>query len=153
MNGGTFEKLDEVYSSAETLKKDNLALNQKNEDNAQKIVECENTIATLQTERDTLQTSLGNVQTELDTLKQYKLDIEMNQKEEALTKYSSKLDAETINKFREKLADYTVENLKKELAYTFVESNPSAFDDKAQSVHIPKHTEKSGIAAILDRYK
>lgn len=153
MNGGTFEKLDEVYSSVETLKNDNAVLNQKNEENAQKIVEGENTIATLQTERDTLQTSLGDVQTELNTLKQYKLDVETNQKEEALAKYSSKLDAETINKFKEKLTDYTVEDLKKELAYTFVESNPSAFDDKAQSVHIPKHTEKTGIAAILDRYK
>lgn len=127
----------------------------------QNFVEKDELISTLQTEKDNLQIEY-NAQTEQlnalaaenEELKQYKLDNENDKKEAVLAKYAKKLDAETIDGFNSKLSDYTIVDLEKELAFALVNSDDSIFtEDKKEEGRIPKEQEKTGLDAILSKYK
>lgn len=163
MNGSTFEHLDEKVSNLEQEKAN---FEQKNE-------ELNNSIATLITEKATaeealevannslneLQTSLNtannniaSLQSELETLKDYKLNIEKQEKEAIISQYEDLLSEEILNEYIQKLEEIDKETLAKELAYTLVQSNPTVFTKTPQ--FLPKsNTPKSGIESILDNYK
>ena len=128
----------------------------------QKFVEKDELISTLQTEKDNLQTEFNNQTEQLNTLtaeneelKQYKIDNENGKKEAVLAKYAKKLDADTIEEFNSKLSDYTLVNLEKELAFALVNSDESIFTDEGhkEEGRIPKEQEKTGLEAILSKYK
>lgn len=153
LNGDTYEKINENFTV-------NSEVETKISEYEQKIEEKDNSISTLTTERDTANTNYENAKAEistlneeLTTLKNYKLEVENNEKQEVLNKYSEQLDEETINKYTEKISEYTVANLEKDLAYELVKSNPSLFTASAQTHRIPKDEPKTGIEAILENYK
>ena len=167
LNNGTYEKADEVFASVDTLKEEKTTLEtekanleEKNSEFEQKILESEEKISTLETERNEIQASydaqtetLNSVNSELDTLKQYKLDIEQKQKDDLFAQYSTKLEASVIEEYKEKASEYTVDSLDRELAYALVKSNPSVFSQDNGGARVPKETHKTGIEAILDKYK
>lgn len=171
LNGGTYEKADEVYESVATLTEEKDAAVQAKTDLEatyateksefeQKITECETEICTLKTERDEVvakfnqQTETLNEMTEkLEGLKQYKLDVETEQKQQLLAQYSSKLSADVLEGYKEKFSEYTVEGLDRELAYVLVKSTPTVFNQDSGAGYVPKETHKTGIEAILENYK
>lgn len=161
LNGDTFDKADEKFSTISALTEENKQLTEDKDNFEQKFLDSEQQLSTLKQEKDELQNSydlqkkdIDNITQELDGLKQYKLDIEKEQKDAVLTKYSSKLESSIIEEYREKISEYTVDNLERELAYVLVTSNPSVFSqDEGNSGRIPKSNQKSGIEAILDKYK
>ena len=151
-NGGTYEKIDEVVKDIDTIKNQNSQFNSK-------IEELNSTVSTLTTERDTqaqnystAQITISTLTEELEALKQYKLNVETQEKEQVITSYSELLNEEILNSYREKISEYsTATELDKELAYELKQSNPTVFTKTPQ--YIPKDKQIEGIEAILTKYK
>lgn len=159
LNNNTYEKAEEVFEKGQNFD----AEVEKYE--AEKV-ESENAISTLTQEKETVESqyveltekytaandTINSQNEELETLRAYKLNIEAQEKEEIINKYSERLDAEVLNSFREKASEMTAEALDKELAYTLIKSEPSIFSNSSQNNRIPKPTPKTGIEGILDKY-
>lgn len=151
-NGGTYEKIDENVKDVDTIK-------QQNSEFSIKIEELNNSVATLTTERDTNAQNYANAQAtistlteELETLKNYKLNVETQEKEQVISSYSELLSEEILTSYREKISEYnSAKDLDKELAYELKQSNPTVFTKTPQ--YIPKDHSTSGIEAILAKYK
>ena len=159
LNNDTYEKAEEVFTKGQNFD----AEVEKYE--AQKV-EFENSISTLTQEKEEVQgkfveltdkyTSmedmLNSQNEELENLKAYKLDIERQEKEEIINKYSERLSAETLDSYREKAENLTAEALDMELAYALIKNEPSILNSSLEKDRIPKPVPKTGIEGILDRY-
>ena len=180
MNEGTYEKIDENFQAAkDAVEVANTNLNAKIEEfdalnstvetltteksNFEtKIGELEETISTLTTERDDAQSQLdganitiNNLTEENASLTSFKAEVEKQQKQAVISKYSELLDEEVINTYSENLDNYTAKDLDKELAYELVNANQSVFSSNGQhSGFIPKEEPAvSGLEEILSKYK
>lgn len=152
LNGGNYEKLDEIFTKVESLEKENSTYKLKNE-------EQENTISTLTSDKTNFENQYNDAQNtitslneELQKLKDYKLEKENEAKKAVIDKYSKQLDEEVINKYNKKMTEYSVTDLDKELAFELINANPSIFNN--QTGYIPKDTvPTSGIESILEKYR
>ena len=152
LHGGTYEKIDEEFT---TLKDENSTY-------VTKIEEQETIIATLTSDKENFETQVNEAQTtiatlnqELDSLKEYKLQQETNEKQAVIDKYAKELDEDVIQKYTEKLNEYSVSDLEKELAFELVNANPTIFSYQAQSEsgYVPKDSHTSGVEGILEKYR
>lgn len=152
LNGGTYEKIDEGFT---TLKDENSTY-------VTKIGEQETIIATLTSDKENFETQINEAQTtiatlnqELDSLKEYKLQQETNEKQAVIDKYAKELDEDVMQKYTEKLNEYSVSDLEKELAFELVNANPTIFSHQTQSGsgYIPKDSHTSGVEGILEKYR
>ena len=152
LNGGTYEKIDEGFT---TLKDENSTY-------VTKIGEQETIIATLTSDKENFETQINEAQTtiatlnqELDSLKEYKLQQETNEKQAVINKYAKELDEDVMQKYTEKLNEYSVSDLEKELAFELVNANPTIFSHQTQSGsgYIPKDSHTSGVEGILEKYR
>ena len=180
MNEGTYEKIDENFQAAkDAVEVANTNLNAKIEEfdalnstvetltteksNFEtKIGELEESISTLTTERNDAKTQLDAANVTINSLTEenasltsFKAEIEKQQKQAVISKYSELLDEEVINTYSENLDNYTVKDLDKELAYELVIANQSVFSNSAQNAgYIPKEEPAmSGLEEILSKYK
>ena len=156
LNGDTYEKADEVYSQASKVSE----LEEQNSTYAQKIEELNENISTLETEKGNFTTHLEEANTTIaslyeviDSLNTYKANIELKEKEEVISSYSELLSEEILDSYKEKISEFTAIDLDKELAYELKKSNVSVFSKEPQPGFIPKDEPKSGIEAILSKYK
>ena len=163
LNNGTYEKVDENYSSAlnevETkigeLNAANEALaakveefdtltetyNTEKSENETKIGELNSSIATLTTERDDAVSQLNaanNTVTvlneEIATLNSFKAEVEKKEKEAIIAKYERRLSAETLATYTAKISEYSdAKSLDKDLAYELVSTIPSVFTAEGNS--------------------
>ena len=153
LNGGNFEKADEIYQTVENLKEENSNFEQK-------IIEQDGIISTLTTEKDeavekyTEKESECSALTEkVEALENFKLETENEQKKKVIEKYAASLDETVINNYTEQIAEYTIENLDKELAYELVKNTPSIFNAQQVEV-IPTHSSHlTGVESILEKYR
>lgn len=159
LNNNTYEKVDEYVNG----------LQEKVDEFSSKIEEHENTISTLQQEAGEFETKLNevsekynlslenitNLEAENEELKNFKLNVELKEKESVIDKYSTQLDADVLEAFREKIGEYTKEDLDKELAFVLVQTKPTIFtNNEDKNNFIPKdEAPLTGIEAILTRYK
>lgn len=152
LNGGTYEKIDEGFT---TLKDENSTY-------VTKIGEQETIIATLTSDKENFESQINEAQTtiatlnqELDSLKEYKLQQETNEKQAVIDKYAKELDEDVMQKYTEKLNEYSVSDLEKELAFELVNANPTIFSHQTQSGsgYIPKDSHTSGVEGILEKYR
>jgi len=157
MNNNTYEKIDEVVNG---LQEKVDSFNSKNEEN-------EAAIATLQQDKERLETELeevnGNYTTALETIEtlnseknelvEFKAATELKEKEAVVDKYVALLDEEQINNFRERIDEFTKEELDKELAFVLVQSKSTIFTQD-DSGFVPKDEPTlTGINAILEKQK
>ena len=156
LNGDTYEKADEVYSQASKVSE----LEEQNSTYAQKIEELNENISTLETEKGNFTTQLEEANTtiaslneEIDSLKTYKANIELKEKEEVISSYSELLSEEILTSYKEKISEFTAIDLDKELAYELKKNNVSVFSKEQNPGFIPKDEPKTGIEAILSKYK
>lgn len=159
LNGDTYELVNENLANAEQ----NVV---ELQNSVSKIEELNITIATLNTEASEAQTKIDEAATqyaeaqnqisaltqELDELKNYKYNVETQQKEAVIAEYSDKLADEVIETYKAKLDEFTVLDLDKELAYELKKSNSSNFTSQPTGF-VPKDQAMSGIEAILSKYK
>ena len=180
MNEDTYEKIDENFQAAkDAVEVANTNLNAKIEEfdalsstvetltteksNFEtKIGELEESISTLTTERNDAQTQLDAANVTINSLTEenasltsFKAEIEKQQKQAVISKYSELLDEEVINTYSENIDNYTAKDLDKELAYELVSANQSVFSSNGQSAgFIPKDEPAvSGLEEILSKYK
>lgn len=152
LNGDTFELVSDTLTNAE----ENL---EKNSQFSTQIDELNETISTLNTEKDeinsnyeALQSKLDEVNSELETLREYKLQIETEEKNSILDEYTTLLSDEIIESYRARIDEFTAVDLDKELAYELKKNNnPSIYSN--QGGFEPKDNPRTGIEAILDRYE
>ena len=180
MNEGTYEKVDENYQAAKDAAEtaaNNLAakveeyntlsgtvetLTTEKSNFETKIGELEESISTLTTERDDAQTQLNAANNTITTLTEenaslnsFKSEIEKEQKQAVISKYSELLDEDVLNTYSENLDNYTAKDLDKELAYELVTANQSVFTNGGNGqAFIPKEEPAmSGLEEILSKYK
>lgn len=156
LNGGTYEKAEEVYSQASKVSE----LEEQNSTYAQKIEELNENISTLETEKGNFTTQLEEANTniaslneEIESLKTYKANIELKEKEEVISSYTGLLSEEILDSYKEKISDFTAIDLDKELAYELKKNNVTVFSKNPNPGFIPKDEPKTGIEAILSKYK
>ena len=156
LNGDTYEKADEVYSQASKVSE----LEEQNSTYAQKIEELNENISTLETEKGNFTTQLeeanntiASLNEEIDSLNTYKANIELKEKEEVISSYTELLSEEILNSYKEKISDFTAIDLDKELAYELKKNNVTVFSKNPNPGFIPKDEPKTGIEAILSKYK
>ena len=156
LNGGTYEKAEEVYSQASKVSE----LEEQNSTYAQKIEELNENISTLETEKGNFTTQLEEANTtiaslneEVNSLKTYKANIELKEKEEVISSYAELLSEEILASYKEKISEFTAIDLDKELAYELKKNNVSVFSKEQNPGFIPKDEPKTGIEAILSKYK
>lgn len=158
MNGGTYEKIDEVVNG----------LKEENENFSQKIEEHVGQISTLEQEKGEIETELNEVKENYSNsleqiatltesnqeLENFKAAVIKEEKESIIERYAQVLDNEVVDSFREKLEDMTADELDKELAYTLVQSQPTLFTNKEEEGYTPKDdVSPSGIESILTKYR
>ena len=163
INNQTFEKIDEIYTAqvnaANEAEISLSAANEKIGSYEQKTEELNGLISTLTMEKEeaqnnyaTAQNTISSLTEENNSLKQYKLNNELKEKQAIISSYSELLDKSVLEQYtEEKIASYSVKDLDKELAYELKISNPSVFS-KGTS-YIPKDdTYVSGVDALLAKY-
>ena len=160
LNGNTYELVSDVLTNAQ----ENF---EKVSEFSTKIEELNETVSTLTTERDNANASIGEYTTqletangtinslneELNTLKEFKLNIETKQKEAVIDEYVENLSEEIIETYRAKISEYSVEELDMRLAYELKKTNSSIFTKNSDEGIVPKDTQTDGITAILSKYK
>lgn len=161
VNGGTYEKADEVFSSLKErvakLEGEAAAFEEKTTEYDTKVEELNGEIATLNTEKDGLSNDLEAAQTELATLKEENATLVSfrdttirSQKEAVIAEYSEILGADVLENFTNRIDEFAdAESLDKELAYTLKKSG--GFSKTPH--YTPKEQPTGGIADILSKYK
>ena len=156
LNGDTYEKADEVYSQASKVSE----LEEQNSTYVQKIEELNDNISTLETEKGNFTTQLeeanntiASLNEEIGSLNTYKANIELKEKEEVISSYAELLSEEILASYKEKISEFTAIDLDKELAYELKKNNVSVFSKEQNPGFIPKDEPKTGIEAILSKYK
>ena len=160
MNGETFENVDEKFSQIEVLENEKTEFNQKIDEQAEAIATLTQEKEDLGAELEQVKTSFAeaseansNLTNELEGLKEFKHQVEVNEKNEVIDAYVEQLDAEVLNSYRERIDEFTQEELGKELAYALVKSKPSLFNNNPGNDFVPKDVTPTGIEAILSKYK
>jgi predicted nuclease with TOPRIM domain len=174
MNGDTYEKIDENYTSLQdsvnTLTEEKTTLESEKETFSQKIEEQDAAISTLEQEKADVTNELNDVKGNFDAaqstiqtlteenkdLTEFKSKILKAEKEAVIEHFSALLDADTIAQFQDKLDEWTKEELEKELSYTLVQSKPSIFSyNQEDPAYVPKDntTILEGVDGIISRYK
>jgi phage shock protein A len=180
MNEGTYEKVDENFQAAKTAAEtaaNDLAtkveeyntlsstvetLTTEKSNFETKIGELEESISTLTTERNDAQTQLEAANNSITTLTEenaslnsFKAEVEKQQKQAVISKYTELLDEDVLNTYSENLDKYTAKDLDKELAYELVSANQSVFTNGGQNNgFIPKEEPAmTGLEEILSKYK
>lgn len=162
---GTYEKIDEKFNAIESnLEVANNSLNEANEKVGkyeQKVEELNGANATLTTERDeavgnynAAQEQISALTEELDNLKEYKLQVEMQEKQTVINSYAELLSEEVLANYTgEKIASYTATDLDKELAYELKKSNPSVFSKEGAKLLPKDESPLTGLDALLAKYQ
>lgn len=178
VNGAeTFEKVSAVYVTAEekaALNEFKCAKNKNfteivNEFNAneQTIVDLHNEIdnkvneiSTLTTDKENLNTIIADKDAEIvkftatiTELQQFKTNVETNEKQAVLNKFSVKIDEDTLKSYAERLGEFTVTDLEKELSYEVVKNDESIFTASDNGGYVPQEQQLTGLEALLTKYK
>lgn len=165
MNNHTFENVDAKFKD---LEGQNNKLNEKIQESEIKIEEYETQVATLVKDKESAETELeetkNNYQNSLDqisdlteqvdALSEFKKQVETNEKENVINKYSEQLEESVLEPFRNEIDKYTKEELDKELAFVLVQSKPALFTIQNTSSYVPKDDDVIlGIEDILNKYE
>ena len=160
LNGDTYELVSENLQNADANFEE--LNNAKEEISAcnTKIVDLEEKVTTLESEKansevalSTANESIEALTAENEELKEFKYNVEKEQKEAVLVEYEMQLTEEILSKYRENLDSYTAIELDKELAYELKKTNPTVFSKNNQSGYVPKDELKGGIEDILSKYE
>lgn len=95
------------------------------------------------------------LETEANSLKEYKLQIELNEKEAVISNYADLLSEEVIKPYQESIANYTVVQLEEKLAYEYMKTNTSLFSKSPKKTgYVASNSAPlTGVEAILSKYE
>lgn len=175
--GSLNEAVVTLNDTISTLTDTNKKLEEENLQYSTKVVDFENIVSTLTTEKDEITTNYENEQAkvaeiesknsqlenalavvteERDNLAAYKKTVEDEAKKAVVDSYVEHLPEEVIENYMKNLDNYTIEELDKELTYEQKKANPNLFTKNpapASNAMIPKDEGGNGINDILARYE
>ena len=76
---------------------------------------------------------IADLKSELSELKQFKLNIEKQEKESILNSYAQDLSKDSLNKLKDEMSKYSVEEFEKEVAYTIFKNEKEADKSSAKA--------------------
>lgn len=76
---------------------------------------------------------IADLKSELSELKQFKLNIETQEKESILGSYAQDLSKDSFNKLKDEMSKYSVEEFEKEVAYTIFKNEKEADESSAKA--------------------
>lgn len=76
---------------------------------------------------------IADLKSELSELKQFKLNIETQEKESILGSYAQDLSKDSLNKLKDEMSKYSVEEFEKEVAYTIFKNEKEADESSAKA--------------------
>lgn len=157
---GSYELIEEKFTSGqEAVEKVGELTNQINEYST-KITEYEETVATLNTEKETAENNFANAsQTiseltdKINSLETYKANVEKEKKQAIIASYSDLLPNEIIETYSAKVDEYSDDTaLDMALAYELKKNNVSVFTKTPSYLPKPEENE-GGLAELLSKYK
>ena len=86
-----------------------------------------------ETEVENYKKEIADLKSELSELKQFKLNIETQEKENILKSYAQDLSKNNLNKLKDEMNKYSVEEFEKEVAYTIFKSEKEADEGSAKA--------------------
>ena len=153
LNGGTYENANVTFEKVAELE-------EANSNFEQNIEELNTNISTLETEKEQFTTQINeanekitSLTEEVNGLNSFKTEVENNEKQAVINSYSELLNEEVLAEYQAKISEYSVTDLDKELAYELKKNNMSVFTKEPSVQRIPKDVERTGIEAILSKYK
>lgn len=170
MNDGNFDSIDTKY---QTLVDNNATLSQKTEELTNDVATLTSSLntgaealsqATEQIQQFNAQLAekdevISSMTAEMDTLKEFKANIDKQEKLAEIAKYTM-LDSAVIDKFTAEVDNYTLDDLTKELKIAYVDSQATnIFTQNSQSVShsIPTHVDcgetLTGAAKLVNNHK
>ena len=176
-NGGTFEEIDAKYQSAlndyatlkgeketadatiATLEETNNSLQETINSGADTISSLNSKIEELNSEISTQKESFDQLNAECNSLKEFKAEIDKQEKLDEIAKYSI-LSEEVITEFTNKVDEYTLTDLRNALKIAYVDANANTiFTNNNQSQdHLiyqinPNDGALSGAARLINNHK
>lgn len=157
---GSYELIEEKFTNGqEAVEKVEELTNQINEYST-KITEYEETVATLNTEKETAENNFANAsQTiseltdKINSLETYKANVEKEKKQAIIASYSDLLPNEIIETYSAKVDEYSDDTaLDMALAYELKKNNVSVFTKTPSYLPKPEENE-GGLAELLSKYK
>lgn len=137
-NNDSFEKIDELFNA--NIEKINTLTNDYNI-----LVEDKNNLVR---EKEELEAKVSELEAENVKLSEYKNNIELEEKQNVLDKYSALLDDDTLGKYKEAVSQYSTIDLEKELAYEVVKSKSELFSLETSTVIPTEETSKDSFDEI-----
>lgn len=152
-NGGTYEQVDEKFDSG-------VKAIEEVKEYSTKITELENSLSTLNTDKENVQgeytnalNTISELTAEMNELKEYKAQNEKQRKLKVVESYSELLSNELIEEFEAKVDEYAdAAELDKDLAYALKNSNLSVFSNAPVVIPVVETTSGT-VAEILNKYK
>lgn len=104
-----------------------------------------------------LEEQISTYEREIEELREFKANVELNEKKEVLSTYEGHISEESFANYEEKLSDYdSVEELEKDLAYEIIKSNKD-FSRQDGKVFIPTNDSaidsNTEVKSVLDEYR
>lgn len=114
--------------------------------------EMQTSLTALQEEKDTLSEQFSLANSELESLREFKHGIDLQEKKNVIAKYSKKLSEDVLKGYEEKIESYTLVDLDKDLAYALVNSNEGMFTSQEDIGLVPVIEPATGLTALLSKY-
>lgn len=160
LNGDTYELINENLVNAEKNAKLVEEFDTKIEDYdakiatlTQRVDDTNHSLTEVQELYEEAKDNILTLSTENTDLKNFKLNIETQQKLAVIDEYNGKISEDILDSFKEKIQDYTVLDLDMQLAYELKKSNPSVFSKSSNPDYVPKQKQLTGVEAILSHYE
>ena len=157
---GSYELIEEKFTNGqEAVEKVSELTNQINEYST-KITEYEETVATLNTEKETAENNfatasqtISELTDKINSLETYKANVEKEKKQAIIASYSDLLSNEVIEAYTAKIDEYSDDTaLDMALAYELKKNNMSVFTQTPSYLPKPEDNE-GGLAELLSKYK
>ena len=156
LNGDTYELVSEVLDNAQDTLEKYEAISEEKFSLESQIQELNDTISTLNIEKENAQDTYNLLTEEVENLREFKHNVETQEKMNVIGEYENLLSAEVLAAYSEKIDTYTAIELDMNLAYELKKSSPSVFSNgkkKNDEGLIPKEPQYDGVAAILSNYR
>lgn len=101
-----------------------------------------------------LQAKLDALESENKELKEFKANVELNEKKEILDSYSKRLTEENIKDINSKINEFSINELEREIAFCIIKNEQAESDETSAKINSYKFedSELNGRYGILDEY-
>ena len=157
---GSYELIEEKFTTGQEAVEKVEELNNQINEYSTKITEYEETVTTLNTEKENVENNyavatqtISELTDKIASLESYKANVEKEKKQAIIASYSELLPNEIIETYTAKIDEYNDDTaLDMALAYELKKNNVSVFSKSPSLLPKPEENE-GGLAELLSKYK